>query len=64
MGGVILAMLVAGCDGGTAVGTTMPTGPVTTPPEMEQMKNDMQKRLQQFTRYGHKTRQKSAGNKS
>jgi hypothetical protein len=43
--GAILAALIAGCDGGSDVETTMPTTPTTMPPEMEQMKNDMNKRF-------------------
>jgi hypothetical protein len=43
--GAILAALIAGCDGGSGVETTMPTAPITMPPEMEQMKNDMNKRF-------------------
>jgi hypothetical protein len=65
--GIVGAMLTmfAGC-GGDSEGTTMPTGQVTTPPEIEQMKSEMQKRLLPMSnRYGHKTTHRtSAGNRS
>jgi hypothetical protein len=40
--GMILAVLLVGCDGGTE-GTTMPTSPPTMPPEADQMKKEMTK---------------------
>ena len=58
------ATFVAGCDGGASQETTMPTGPLTTPPEIEQMKAEMQKNLQQFSRPGNKANRSSAGRKS
>jgi hypothetical protein len=62
---VAFAMLVAGCDGGTSEGTTMPTGPLTTPPEIEQMKAEMQKHIDKFSRSGNKAANRSsAGHKS
>jgi hypothetical protein len=62
--GIMLGTLLAGCDGGAAVETTMPTTPTTVPPEIEQMKNEMQKRLPQLNRYGHKAHRSTAGNRS
>jgi hypothetical protein len=64
--GAILTMFT-GC-GGDSGGTTMPTGQVTMPPEMEQMKNDIEKRLLPLrNRYGHnktQTHRPSAGSRS
>jgi hypothetical protein len=62
--GVAFATLVVGCDGGTSEGTTMPTGTVAAPPEIEQMKTEMQKHLQQFNRVGRKANRTSAGHRS
>jgi hypothetical protein len=42
--GMILAVYLVGCDGGTE-GTTMPTSPPTMPPEADQMKKEMTKNL-------------------
>jgi hypothetical protein len=64
--GAILTMST-GC-GGDSDGTTMPTGQVTMPPEMEKMKNEMDKRLLPLrNRYSHnktQTHRPSAGSKS
>jgi hypothetical protein len=40
--GMIFAVLLVGCDGGTE-GTTMPTSPPAMPPEADQMKKEMTK---------------------
>ena len=42
LAGMMIAVLLAGCDDGTQ-GTTMPTSPPTMPPEVEQMKKEMTK---------------------
>jgi hypothetical protein len=43
--GTMLAVVSAGCGGGTSegVGALMPNAPVTMPPELEQMKKELEK---------------------
>jgi hypothetical protein len=62
--GVALTTSLVGC-GGNPEGTTMPTSTVTAPPEMEQMKAEMQKHLQQQVhRSGNRAHRPSAGHRS
>ena len=53
----MLAVFSAGCGGGTSegVGVLMPNAPVTMPPEIEQMKKELEK-----NRPMHVTRPKQA----
>lgn len=44
--GMMLVIIVEGCGGGAAVETAMPSTPITTPPEIEQMKQEMAKMRQ------------------
>jgi hypothetical protein len=55
--GTMLALLSSGCGGGTSedVGGMMPNAPVTMPPELEQMKKELEK-----NRPMHVTRPKQA----
>jgi len=57
MAGTMIAVFSAGCGGGTSegVGVLMPNAPVTMPPEIEQMKKEMEK-----NRPMHVTRPKQA----
>jgi hypothetical protein len=45
--GTMLAVFSAGCGGGTSegAGALMPNAPVTMPPELEQMKKELEKNL-------------------
>ena len=42
---LVIPLLLTGCDSGNPVETTLPTSPPATPPEGDQMKNDMIKHL-------------------
>jgi hypothetical protein len=54
--GTMLAVFSAGCGGGTSEGTgaLMPNAPVTMPPELEQMKKELEKNRPSYvTRPNH-----------
>ena len=57
VGGMMLAVFAAGCGGGSPEGTgvLMPSAQVTMPPELEQMKKELEK-----NRAMHATRPKRA----